>query len=369
MNVLMLNYEFPPIGGGASPVTLELSRHLVKLGHSVDVITMHYSDLPRHEVIDGIDVYRTAALRKAPEICHTHEMATYILGALPALFKLINRKKYDVIHAHFIIPTEPLAFLASKIKNIPFLVTCHGSDVPGYNPDRFGLMHKLLSPAWKFLARQAPLLVSPSQSLKDLILQRCPKARVEVIPNGIYGNMFQEKAKQNRILMCSRILPRKGFQYALEAIKELKTDWQVDVIGEGPYLDELKNIVADSDLAVTFWGWLDKEDKQFKELYETSSIFIFPSEAENFPTVLLEAMSASMAIISSNAGGCPEAVGDAGILVPPRDTQAIKRELVTLLQSQDIRVDLAQKARLRAESFGWDVITKKYIEKYQSLIN
>ena len=78
LKILMLNHEFPPVGGGASPVTFELCRQLVKMGHIVDVVTMHYDKLPRFEKVEGFGVYRTPAIRKRPNICYTHELATYV---------------------------------------------------------------------------------------------------------------------------------------------------------------------------------------------------------------------------------------------------------------------------------------------------
>jgi len=90
-------------------VTFELSRHLVLQGHHVDVVTMRSGDLPCFERIDGINIYRTPAFRRQPDICRTHEMASYLPGALLKTLSLARSRKYDIIHAHFIIPTSPLA--------------------------------------------------------------------------------------------------------------------------------------------------------------------------------------------------------------------------------------------------------------------
>ncbi|MCK5269579.1 MAG: glycosyltransferase family 4 protein [Sedimentisphaerales bacterium] len=369
MKILMLNYEFPPVGGGAGPVTLELCRQLVKFGHHVDVVTMAYDNLPDFECLDGVNVYRTPALRKRPDICHIHEMATYLPGALPKVLQLVRQVWYDVIHCHFIFPTEPLALLISKITGIPFLVTCHGSDVPGYNPDRFGLSHKLLMPGWRFLIRRTPLIISPSESLKRLIHKQASYANVKVIPNGFNTDMFEPAAKEKSILLCSRLLPRKGFQYAIEAIKQLAPDWTVNVVGDGPFLPELKRIAEGSETPINFLGWLDRGDQRFRRLFETGSICIFPSEAENFPTVLLEAMAAGMAVITSTAGGCPEVVGQAALLVEPHDTAAIRRQLEKLIDSEELRRKLSYAARRRTEMFGWPAVTRKYLDQYQNVID
>ena len=137
MKILMLNHEFPPVGGGASPVTFALCRQLVKMGNDVDVVTMHYDKLPRFEQVEGFGIYRTPAIRKRPNICYTHELATYVPGALFKTLRLSRQKRYDVIHCHFIVPGAPLGWLVSAFSGTPLIITCHGSDVPGRNPDRF----------------------------------------------------------------------------------------------------------------------------------------------------------------------------------------------------------------------------------------
>ena len=145
-------------------------------------------------------------------------------------------------------------------------------------------------------------------------------------------------------------------------------DWQINIIGQGPYFEELKKLADDCTMPVKFLGWLDQNDPKFKELYETSSIFVFPSEAENFPSVLLEAMSSGMAVITSTAGGCPEVVGDAGILVQPANVEEIRAAIVKLIESEDLRNELATAALDRVKIFSWQNITKQYIDCYETVI-
>jgi glycosyltransferase involved in cell wall biosynthesis len=169
--------------------------------------------------------------------------------------------------------------------------------------------------------------------------------------------------------MCSRLLPRKGFQYVIEAIGRMKLDWQVNIIGDGPYLSHLKELAAGVETPVKFWGWLDRGDEMFRRLFEESAIFVFPSEAENFPTVLLEAMAAGTAIITSRAGGCPEVVADSGILVEPGDVGAIKKALEQLTQSDELRQRLSEAALSRVQQFGWGRIAGHYLDVYEELVN
>jgi glycosyltransferase involved in cell wall biosynthesis len=361
VRILTLNYEFPPIGGGGSPVSYELGRELVALGHDVDVVTMGFDKLPAAEVVDGINVYRVPCLRRRREVCRTHEMAAFALAALPKVARLTASRGYDVNHTHFIVPTGLLARWLKTWSGLPFVVTAHGSDVPGYNPDRFGLEHRLLGPVWKWILRGADHVISPSR----------PHGRpVSIIPNGFRYERFRaDRPKERRILLVSRMLPRKGVQYLLTALAGLDLrGFQVDVVGDGPYLPTVKQMASELGLPVRFWGWLDNGSAELKALYERSAIFAFTSEAENFPIVLLEAMAAGQAIVTCDSTGCPEVVGDAALLVPPRRPDRLGQALSRLVQDEDLRAQLGRRARARVEQeFGWEAIARRHVDLYHKL--
>lgn len=368
MRILTLNHEYPPIGGGAAPVAEQLARRLVGLGHTVDVVTMHHGGLPRQQVEGGVTVYRTACLRKKAELSRTHEMASWLLGAGPTLRRLVRQNHYDLIHAHFIFPAGPLARKWAAQMGIPWVITAHGSDVPGHNPDRFVLLHKLLMPTWRKVVVGCPQIISPSGSLRGKILAHCPNAQVAVIPNGIDIEPFAPVEKTPSILLCGRMLRFKGFQYALEAMGRLGLDWPVHVVGDGEYLPELRRLAAGLKTPVKFWGWMNAGDPAFLNLFKAGSILIHPSEMENFPTVLLQAMAAGMAIITSTAGGCVEVVGDAALQVPPGDVEEIRACLRRLTEQPELRRQLAQAALTRVNQFTWDQIARRYNECFYEVV-
>jgi glycosyltransferase involved in cell wall biosynthesis len=370
VRILTLNYEFPPLGGGGSPVSFELGRELVAQGHEVDVVTMGFDGLPAREVVAGINVYRVPCLRRRRELCRTHEMASFVLAALPTVARLAASRRYDVNHTHFLVPTGLLARLLKGWTGLPYVVTVHGSDVPGYNPDRFGLQHRLLGPLWKSIVNAADEVISPSQFLRDLVQRRAPGHPVSIIPNGFRYDRFRaDRAKDRRILLVSRMLPRKGVQYLLAALPQVDLHgFAVDIVGDGPYLATLRQMAAELRLPVRFWGWLDNGSSELKGLYERASIFAFTSEAENFPTVLLEAMAAGQAIVTSNGTGCPEVVGDAALLVPPRRPDRLAEALGRLVRDDELRARLGATARARVErEFGWPSIARRHVELYRGL--
>jgi glycosyltransferase involved in cell wall biosynthesis len=89
---------------------------------------------------------------------------------------------------------------------------------------------------------------------------------------------------------------------------------------------------------------------------------------ENFPTVLLEAMSAGSAIISSTAGGCPEVVGNAGLLVEPKNIDMIREKILLLIENKNLRTCLANQSIQQVQQFTWSQIKQKYLTLYENMI-
>jgi len=223
--ILVLNYEFPPLGGGASPVSYEIADRLSQTGDfDIDVVTMGYKDLPKYEEINkNFRIHRVKCWRSKKEICYPWEQATYLVSGWFKCKELLKNNKYDICHTHFIIPTGILALRLKKKFNLPYIITAHGSDVPGFNTDRFQLLHKFTGPILRAVSSSAKKIISPSNYLKDLIetniLEKI-KEKTVVIPNGIDVDKFTPQAKKKWIFSSGRLLQRKGFQYLIKAVSE-----------------------------------------------------------------------------------------------------------------------------------------------------
>jgi glycosyltransferase involved in cell wall biosynthesis len=199
-----------------------------------------------------------------------------------------------------------------------------------------------------------------------------PNTPVRVIPNGIDIEDFDlsHRAK-NRVLVLTRMFERKGVQYLLKALDGLSIPLRVDIVGEGPHLGELKKIASGlaTEVKVQFHGWVESDSQRFKGLFENANIFVLPSESENFPIVLLEAMAASLAVITTRGTGCEEVVGEAGLLVDPFDWQAIQGALLRLYYDPQLAAELGARARVRlVNNYGWRVVTDQYLQVYQEVI-
>ena len=372
LSILMLNHEFPPVGGGAAPVTFELCKHLAGAGHQVDVVTMRYGKLPRFETVEGVNIYRTPARRKRPNICYTHEMATYLPGALPKTLGLARHRKYDIIHCHFAIPGGPLALIVSKLTGVPFMLTCHGTDVPGFNPDRFGLIHKFTKPVLRAVCARAKAITAPSLYLQRLILQNIGEYAIDHVPNGIDLDNFQmnrDVSKENIILATGRLLKRKGFQTLIRAVRNIELGFEVHIAGEGPYRPELEALAKGSRTPIVFHGWVEQGSRELLDLYGRAAIYVLASSRENASVALLEGMAAKCVMITTNVSGCPETVGEAGFLIDFDDAETLRKILLRLGRDPGLIEEYSNKAYDRLLStFLWEKITRQYEAIYRGCL-
>ncbi len=359
MKILCSTYEYPPIGGGGASVARPLAMALAAKGHSIDVVTSGMRDLPSAESRDGITINRVRCLRRCRHYTTTAELLTYLWPAYRKACALHKERQFDINHTHFALPSGLVSYWLYKKTGLPYVLTIHGSDVPGYNPDRFRFAHTLAHPIWRRIIANSAQVVSASEFLKHLIQERID-VPVEVIHNGYspYSIDTAPTTKKNRILVVTRMFPRKGVQHFIAALDGLDHDWEVVVAGDGPYLPELKEQAQRTNVNIRFAGFV--QGPELLELYESSKIFVFPSLQENFPVVLLEAMQAGCAIITTNADGCAEVLGNAGIATDPERPEQIRAALTDLMNDDSKISEFASAGRRRIDRFRWPRIAARY---------
>lgn len=374
LHILTLCYEFPPLGGGGSKVAHGLAATLVAQGHEVDLVTTRFRGYPASEVVDGIGVERVPAWRRRADRSNALELATYILPSFWRARRRCRARSPDVIHAHFIFPDGVACWLLRWLTGSRYIITAHGSDVPGYNPDRFQLAHFLLKPLWRRVVAGADAIVCPSPWLRDLLRRQSPEANLIVIPNGFDPRRFApsspagegETSPSDEILCVSRLLERKGLQHLLHAVARLERRPRLRIVGVGPYEGALKALAAELGVEAIFHGWIDNASPQVAELFAGAGIFVLPSSTENFPVSLLEAMSAGLAIVTTANSGCEDVVGDTAILTDYADVEALARALSRLIGDAELRRSLGARARHRLlERFAWSAVAREYAAAYR----
>lgn len=381
MRILLVNYEFPPIGGGASRASFCIARELVGLGHEVVVLTSRFGDAASQEQIAGIEIHRVWSWRKGIHDCGLRGALTYLLSALPRLRRLINRHDFDVVHYFFGLPTGLLSAYSSGACGLPYIVSLRGSDVPGY--DLASRKLRVLHGCSRWLShriwRNSAGVVAVSSSLRDLGQAVFPDVNVSVIHNGVdapAGASTAEAAPGTagrfRVVSVSRLIPRKGIGDLLRAMQGLEdVDFELSIAGSGHAEQDLADLAEELGIRerVTFLGY--QSEAEVRQLYASADAFVLPTHSDAFANVILEAMSAGLPVIATDVGGAPEAIehGINGLLVKPRDPQAIGEAIRRLAGDAALRrrMSSANLARVRRQ-FTWPAIARQYRDVYASAV-
>ena len=378
----MINYEFPPVGGGGGIVTCYLARNYVKLGHRVHVVTSQFANLPADETIDGFQVHRVPVLRKSADVCQVYEMLTYTISASMHCLRMVKDFDPHVVQVFFGIPSGPIAYLLKKVYGYPYVLFLGGRDVPRKNPDPpyYRLFYGLLTPAIKTIWRNASTVVSCSDGLRELALKTDPSVEISVIPDGIDLNKFafiERKAEKKmvKVLTIGRLIPRKGFQFLIKAIPEIAQnvnhDFELKVVGDGPMKAQLVSLAKklEVDHKIDFVG-----SAPYDELvrhYNDADLFVLPSLAEGMPLVILEAMATGLPVIASKVQGIEDLVqpDTNGYLVEPRNTKQLAKRITKLINEGKIRIQMGHKSLDRVRKYSWENIAQAYLKIFERIVS
>ncbi len=374
MKLLLINNEFPPIGGGGSTVTKYAIKYLVAAGHEVTLVTSGYKGLPRREVIDGAEVIRIPAVRRFADYAAMWELVIFGISALGYVWWYTLRHKVDFIQAYFAVPAGWVAWVISLVRGLPYAVYFGGSDIPGANPSRYKRVYPVITPLLKLIWQRAEFRTVCSEELVRLGQQVDPKAEFKLIPNGVDTKRFSPIERSAnpkvRLLFIGRLIPRKGFQRVVKALplvrERAQYPFEVEVVGTGTYrseLDQLATSLGVSDV-IKYVGTVpyDKLEKS----YQYADVFVLTSLSEGMPSVILEAMGCGLPVVASDVGGNNEIVkeGENGFLVGENEEQIAER-LVRLIDDQDLRERMGKASREMALQYDWSAIMSEYDRLYR----
>ena len=366
MRILVLNHEFPPIGGGGGRAAESICQALAKRGHEIKVLPSHFNDLPREEQRDGFDIIRIPTLRTQPFRASFLSMVVYVLSGLWAGLRLVRLFRPDVIHVHFAVPAGALAWMLSRLTKVPYVLTAHLGDVPGGVPEKTGDWFRWIFPTTRWIWRDASARVAVSEYTRSLALKHYNE-EVLVIPNGIdVDDENQSSIRVNNppvIIFAGRFMEQKSPLQIIETLNEIKDlPWKCVMIGDGPLMPDVKKSMEELGLGDRFilTGWITPDEvmKQF----EQSDILFMPSLSEGLPVVGVQALSKGLAIVASRVGGFVDLVdeGRNGYLVEVGNSEGFKSKLQELLTNPSRLLSLRQASLEKAKSFEITKIAEQY---------
>jgi len=372
----MLNYEFPPLGGGAANANLHLLKELAKHPQlKIDLVTSSTDKFRQEQFASNIKIYfldigkrgRNGHYQKAEELVR-YSIRSYLFAR-----RLLKKKNYDFIHAWFGIPPGAVGRLLGK----PCLIALRGTDTPFFNP-RFRLLDYLLfRHIYRFIWSKAKVVTANSQNLKELAQLSRPRQKIHVICNGVDTSQFhpqKEKPHQEfTVLSTSRLTKRKGIEYLISGyfkFQQTVPDSQLILIGDGDLRSKLERQAEQLNIStkVIFKGAVPHNE--IAPIYRQADIFVLPSTNEGMSNSLLEAMASGLPIITTDTGGTAELVDESnGIIVEKKDSQEIAHALSRLYHNRELTERMGQSSRRKAEKLSWTQMAESYLELYEKILS
>lgn len=368
--ILLVNYEFPPIGGGAGTATAGMADALASLGCDVVVLTSRFRNQTRIEQRDGYTIRRVPVVRRHADRCSPSEMMTFVASASLAAVWLTRTWRPDLTIAFFGIPGGPIGWLIRVLRGTPYIVSLRGGDVPGFDfAPRVSLHRRIATPVLRFLWRRAAAVVANGTGLRALAQHAAPWLAVPIVPNGVDAQFHAPRPPRPttdapRILLVGRLTYQKALDVVLRALARLQHDFRCDIIGDGPNRAELEQLARTLRLdgRVHFHGWVERD--ALPAHYRAADVFVLASRMEGMPNVVLEAMAYALPVVATDVAGSRDLVSHAetGLLVPVANDAALAAALDRLLDDAQLRRCMGDAARARVlADHTWTAAARAYL--------
>lgn len=404
MKILMVTSSYPKYPGDVTAPFIEgIAASVASLGHEVHVLAPYHPDLRRARIEQGVHLHffkyaptrrlniwgyaesLEADVRLKPAVFPLVPLVMF--SSLWSLLRLTARIRFDIIHAHWVIPNGPVAAVAASLRHKPLVVSLHGSDV--WVAERSNLLRR----AAHSVFRRADGVSASSDDLRQRAIRiGAPRRVSEVIPYGVDPASFAPSPAPNPgadlrhtlglpdnaliLLSVGRMVYKKGFEYlvrALPAVLAAHPNAHLVFAGGGDLLDELKQLAVTLGVAdhITFTGFVERD--RLPLYFSGCDLFVLPSirdEAGNvdgLPNTLLEAMASGRPVVASRVAGVPLAVrpGENGELVAEKDPVALAEAINRLLADRDLRERYGAASRRRVlDDLNWQAVAGRFIDLY-----
>jgi glycogen(starch) synthase len=345
MRILFWTNSFWPRIGGIETQSLQYLEAMSQRGHQFRVIATKLEDLAQD------DFYMDIPIKRFPFNQALGKFDPKQLGLIHhSIDALLQEFKPDVLHINVSFGWSDFFFLLfQSLFSIPVILTLHNSPQKGIPfPEKLFNAADQICCVSKELSRE---IKAPSKVIY------CGLAMPEIRP--------APPPSSPTLLLLGRLSPEKGFDTAIKAFSLLKKKWGAKLMigGIGEEMPRLKELAG--SLNVEFRGKIERD--QIPHLINEATLLIAPSHVEAFGLSALEAMQMGRPVIASNVGGLPEVVldGKTGLLVPPKDAEALLLAIEDLLNHPEKRTAMGALGRERAKQFSLRRLVEAYEEVYK----
>jgi glycosyltransferase involved in cell wall biosynthesis len=368
MRILILNYEYPPLGGGAGVALKYLLGGLSNdIDIEIDVVTSSMDDDRVEDFSPRIRLHFLAIGKTgSPHFQSNKDLVAYAARAYLYSRRLLRHRHYSLAHAFFGIPC---GYLAMKL-GLPCVVSLRGSDVPFYNA-RFRTLDRLLfKRASRRIWRRAARVVANSDGLRQLALKTAPMQPIDVIYNAVDTDFFVPGNTRARrggglsLVSTGRLIERKGYRFLIQALENLG-GVTLRIIGGGNQREALFAMAGRLGVQLDLPG--PRERSAVRDLLQEGDVFVLPSLNEGMSNAVLEAMACGLPIIATDVGGSRELVGGNGMIVEKGSAAALRDAVGTYLADGDLIRRHGEISRSIALSMSVSKMAGRYRSLYEDI--
>lgn len=341
--------------GGAPRHVLSLASGLDRNRYEVWIATGHEDrgegSLLEEARSSGVGLAVVPGLRRKPSPSDD-------LKALVWMYRFMTSERFHIVHTHT-SKAGTLGRLAGRLAGVPVSVhTFHGNIFEGFFGSLSSSLFLLLERAMAKLTDR--LVAVSSRNLSYFVSKRiAPRRKFRLIYNGVDPEMFsgRDKIMAKRALglpngpavgTVAALVPVKGLDYFLEAARYVSLEVpeaSFVVAGGGALEGALRRRAEDLGVEVRFLG----PRKDVPLVLSALEVFVLPSLSEGMGLSIMEAMAAGLPVVATEVGGIPELVvdGETGVLVPPRDPEALARAILECIRERERAEEMGRKGRKR----------------------
>lgn len=374
MRILMLNNEFPPLGGGTGTVNRALLQHWARVPElEIDLITSALGTRAEMEQFaERVRIFKVPVNNRNIHHSSNRELLTYAARALLLAWQRQRARAYDLCLAWSALPAGAVACALRAGMGLRYLLRVCGPDIPGFEL-RYGPLYPLLAPIIRAAWRGADVVIAKCEREAQMIRAVDRGVNITLIPNGVQVAAFDAATISDtgalRVLCVARLIERKGQHHLIQAIKRL-VDQGIDVTlelvgtGDAHAANQAQARALGIADRVHFAGYVPREE--IARHYAAAHVFVLASYNEGMSVATLEAMAAGLPVVVTRTGGTDELVseGVTGLTFAWADVDALTAHLARLARDRAFARALGAAARAHAQNFSWDGVASTYLKLF-----
>lgn len=404
--ILTLATSYPRFKGDVvAPFIENISKEIASAGNHIDLMLPYHPEFKRtNERGITFHLYKYTKKKKYMIWGYASSMKADVqlkwqaillapkvyLTALKNGKRLLEEKKFNLIHAHWLLPNGYIAMKLAKRYGLPYAVSLHGSDITIAERPLFRRLAKSV-------LKRAAWVSACSEDLRSRAIELgCNPEKIETIPYGVDTILFQPDASRMSklrrrlkdkmkggdkiVLAVGRLVEKKGFIYLIEAMGKLhqkRRDIFCIIAGDGDLKNALHRKIYDLGISKTVMLAGSIQRDELPLYFSGCDIMAVPSvrdqkgNVDGLPNVLMEGLSSGRAVIASDIAGIPNVINNEinGLLTEPGNTQQIADAIARLVDDGPLRRRLGAEARREClNRYTWKITGAKYAKGLKAIL-